>query len=49
MTESEMAVIAGWIDEGVSAAGRGDEATIQRIADEVSNLAAAYPIPGGPT
>jgi glycine hydroxymethyltransferase len=47
MTESEMTVIAGWIDEGVSAAGRGDEATIERIAAEVSDLAAAYPIPGG--
>ncbi len=49
MAESEMAVIARWIDEGVRAAGRGDEATIRRIAAEVSDLAAAYPIPGGST
>lgn len=49
MAEPEMAEIARWIDEGVRAAGRGDEATIGRIAAEVSDLAAAYPIPAGST
>jgi glycine hydroxymethyltransferase len=46
MTESEMGVIAIWIDEGVDAARRGDEATIERIAAEVRELTTAFPIPG---
>jgi glycine hydroxymethyltransferase len=45
MTESEMKPIARWIDEGVEAAKREDEATINRIAAEVSEFAAAFPIP----
>src|ERR671935_901165 len=47
MAEPEMQSIARWIDEGVGAAGREDEATIERIAAEVRELAAAFPIPGG--
>jgi glycine hydroxymethyltransferase len=46
MNESEMELIANWIDEGVEAAGRDDEATIERIAGEVRELTAAFPIPG---
>jgi glycine hydroxymethyltransferase len=46
MTESEMVLIARWIDEGVDAAGRGDEATIVRIAAEVRELTTTFPIPG---
>jgi glycine hydroxymethyltransferase len=46
MAPAEMELIARWIDEGVDAAGRGDEATIERIAGEVRELAAAFPIPG---
>jgi glycine hydroxymethyltransferase len=46
MTESEMEPIARWIDEGVEAAKRQDEATIDRIAAEVTEFAAAFPIPG---
>jgi glycine hydroxymethyltransferase len=46
MREPEMALLAGWIDQGVQAAGRGDETAIARIAEEVSALAAAFPIPG---
>jgi glycine hydroxymethyltransferase len=45
MTESEMKPIARWIDEGVEAAKREDKATINRIAAEVSEFAAAFPIP----
>ena len=48
MTQTEMELIAGWIDEGVDAAGRGDEAAIGRIADEVRELTAGFPIPGTP-
>jgi glycine hydroxymethyltransferase len=46
MGEAEMELIAGWIDAGVDAAGRGDEAMIERIAAEVRELTAAFPIPG---
>jgi glycine hydroxymethyltransferase len=46
MGEAEMERIAQWIDEGVSASARDDEATIERIADEVRELASAFPIPG---
>jgi glycine hydroxymethyltransferase len=46
MTEAEMELIARWLDDGVDAAGRGDEASIERIADEVRELTAAFPIPG---
>lgn len=47
MTEPEMELIAGWIHEGVEATRRGDEATLARIGDQVGDLAAAFPIPGG--
>jgi glycine hydroxymethyltransferase len=46
MTESEMQLIARWIDEGVEAVKRDDESEITRIAGEVRELAAAFPIPG---
>ena len=46
MTEPELVRIAAWIDEGVEAAKRGDETTLGRIADEVRELAAAFPVPG---
>jgi glycine hydroxymethyltransferase len=45
MTETEMGLIARWVDEGVGAAGRGDEATIAGIAAEVRELTTAFPIP----
>jgi glycine hydroxymethyltransferase len=46
MGPSEMEMIARWINDGVAAGGRGDETTLQRIAGEVRELAAAFPIPG---
>ena len=46
MTEPEMRLIGRWIDEGVAAAGRKDEATIERLAGEVRELTARFPIPG---
>ena len=46
MKEPEMLEIARWIDEGVEAAKREDEAEIRRIAGEVLELARAFPIPG---
>jgi glycine hydroxymethyltransferase len=46
MKEREMLEIARWIDEGVEAAKREDEAEIERIAGEVLELTSAFPIPG---
>ncbi len=46
MGEQEMEQIAAWIDDGVDAARQGDEATIERIAGEVRELTAAFPLPG---
>src|SRR5437762_4608384 len=46
MGPAEMEAIARWIDESVDAAGRGEQATIERIAGEVRELAAVFPIPG---
>jgi glycine hydroxymethyltransferase len=46
MGPAEMELIARWIDAGVDAAGRGDESTLERIAGEVRELTAAFPIPG---
>jgi glycine hydroxymethyltransferase len=45
MTEPEMELIAGWIDAGVEAARRDDEAALERIGGEVGELAAAFPVP----
>ena len=46
MGPAEMGEIARWIDEGVTAAGAGDEAALARIRTEVLELTAAFPIPG---
>jgi glycine hydroxymethyltransferase len=42
----QMPQIAGWIDEVITAADSGDEATIERIAGSVRELLASYPMPG---
>ena len=49
MKEPEMLEIARWIDEGVEAAKREDESTIERIAGEVLELTRTFPIPGAPS
>jgi glycine hydroxymethyltransferase len=46
MGENEMERIASWIDEGIDAAKREDEATLKRIAEDVRELALEFPIPG---
>ena len=46
MGDAEMEQIAAWIDAGVDAARREDEAVIIRIGDEVRELALGFPIPG---
>jgi glycine hydroxymethyltransferase len=46
MGENEMERIASWIDEGIDATKREDEATLERIAEHVRDLTMEFPIPG---
>jgi glycine hydroxymethyltransferase len=46
LTEDQMPQVAAWIDEAVSAAAKDDESTVERIAGEVRDLLAGYPMPG---
>jgi len=48
MGRAEMELIAGWIDDGVQAARRDDEVAVERIAEQVREVAVAFPIPGVP-
>ncbi len=41
-----MAQVAAWMDDAITAAAKDDEAVIERIAGEVRELLAAYPMPG---
>ena len=44
--ESHMAQVAAWMDEAITAAAKDDEAAIERIAGEVRDLLAGFPMPG---
>jgi glycine hydroxymethyltransferase len=46
LTEPHMAQIAAWMDEAIIAAAKDDEDVIERIAGEVRELLAAFPMPG---
>ncbi|GAA0227553.1 serine hydroxymethyltransferase [Actinomadura nitritigenes] len=46
LDEARMPRIAAWIDEVVRAAARGDETAVERIAGEVREMLAGYPMPG---
>ena len=46
MGPAEMDAIAGWFDEVVEAAKKGDEQTIERVRKEVIDLTAQFPAPG---
>ena len=48
LTPSDMPRIAAWMDDTVTAAIKEDEATLDRIAAEVREVALAYPMPGWP-
>jgi glycine hydroxymethyltransferase len=48
MGPAEMELIGRWIDKGVQAVKAKDEATLDRIAAEVAELAAWFPPPGIP-
>jgi glycine hydroxymethyltransferase len=45
MGPAEMGHVARWIDEGVAAAAAGDEAALDRIAEDVADLTRAFPVP----
>jgi glycine hydroxymethyltransferase len=38
--------IAEWMDRAVTAAGQGDDTTIDAVAAEVAEFLAGYPMPG---
>ncbi|NYD44249.1 glycine hydroxymethyltransferase [Actinomadura luteofluorescens] len=44
--EEHMPRLAAWIDEVVQAAAKQDEAVLDRVAGEVRDLLASYPMPG---
>jgi glycine hydroxymethyltransferase len=46
LREEHMEPIAAWMDEAITAAAKEDEQAIDRIAAEVRDLLAAFPIPG---
>ena len=46
LTEQHMPVLAGWIDDAITAAVKDDEAVLDQVAGEVRDLLAGYPTPG---
>src|SRR5215469_7472735 len=46
LTEGHMEPIAAWMDEAITAAGKSDDAALDRIAAEVRDLLSAFPAPG---
>ncbi len=46
LVEEHMPPIAAWMDEAITAATKEDEAAIERIATEVREFLADFPIPG---
>ena len=46
LREEHMVPLAGWMDEAITAAAKDDEEVLDRVAGEVGELLAAFPIPG---
>jgi glycine hydroxymethyltransferase len=46
LTEQHMPVLAGWIDDAITAAVKDDEGVLDQVAGEVRDLLAGYPTPG---
>jgi glycine hydroxymethyltransferase len=46
LSESHMPQIAAWMDEAITAAAKDDDPVIERIAGEVRELLAGFPMPG---
>jgi glycine hydroxymethyltransferase len=49
LAEQHMVQIAGWMDEAITAATKEDEDVIERVAGEVRELLAGFPMPGWAT
>jgi glycine hydroxymethyltransferase len=41
-----MPLIAAWLDDAIAAAAKDDEPKLDRIAGEVRDLLAGFPMPG---
>ncbi|GAA1750165.1 serine hydroxymethyltransferase [Luedemannella helvata] len=46
LTEEHMPQVATWYDEAITAVVKDDEATLDRVAGEVADLLAGFPMPG---
>lgn len=46
LTEQQMPQVAAWMDDAVTASIKEDDAALDRIAGEVADLLAGYPMPG---
>jgi glycine hydroxymethyltransferase len=46
LTEQHMPQVAAWMDEAITAATKQDDAVIDRVAGQVRDLLAGYPMPG---
>jgi glycine hydroxymethyltransferase len=46
LTEQHMPQVAAWMDEAIRAATKQDDAVIERIAGQVRDLLAGFPMPG---
>jgi len=46
LTEEHMVQIAAWMDDAIIAAAKDDDDTIERVAGEVAELLARFPMPG---
>ncbi len=46
LTEQHMPQVAAWMDEAVKAAAKDDDAVIERVAGQVKDLLAGFPMPG---
>jgi glycine hydroxymethyltransferase len=46
LDESHMVQVAAWMDDAITAAAKEDEPVIERIAGEVRELLAGFPMPG---
>ncbi len=46
LTAEQMPQVAAWMDDAITAAVKDDEAALDRIAGEVGDLLAGYPMPG---
>ncbi|TDC56558.1 serine hydroxymethyltransferase [Actinomadura sp. KC345] len=49
LEEAQMPQVAAWIDEVVQAAAKQDETVVERVAGQIREMLAAYPMPGWST